>query len=116
MLKSLLGQTAEARAEAFLTKQGLTPLARNWRCRFGEIDLIMQDGATRVFVEVRLRSRNDFGGAAASVTPTKQRKLLAAARQYLSGLQTLPPCRFDVVALDGSSAPDWIKNAFDDAG
>ena len=116
MLKSLLGQTAEARAEAFLVKQGLAPVARNWRCRFGELDLIMQDGATRVFVEVRLRSRNDFGGAAASVTPAKQRKLLAAARQYLSGLQTLPPCRFDVVALDGSSAPDWIKNAFDDVG
>ena len=116
MLKSLLGQTAEARAEAFLVKQGLAPVARNWRCRLGEIDLIMQDGATRVFVEVRLRSRNDFGGAAASVTPAKQRKLLAAARQYLSGLQTLPPCRFDVVALDGSSAPDWIKNAFDDVG
>ncbi|MBT9541350.1 YraN family protein [Thiobacillus sp.] len=114
MLKSLLGQTAEARAEAFLVKQGLAPVARNWRCRFGEIDLIMQDGATRVFVEVRLRSRSDFGGAAASVTLAKQRKLLAAARQYLSGLQTLPPCRFDVVALDGSSAPDWIKNAFDD--
>ena len=114
MLKSLLGQTAEARAEAFLVKQGLAPVARNWRCRFGEIDLIMQDGVTRVFVEVRLRSRSDFGGAAASVTPAKQRKLLAAARQYLSGLQTLPPCRFDVVALDGSSAPDWIRNAFDD--
>lgn len=116
MLKSLLGQTAEARAEAFLVKQGLAPVARNWRCRFGEIDLIMQDGATRVFVEVRLRSRSDFGGAAASVTPAKQRKLLAAARQYLSGLQTLPLCRFDVVALDGSIAPDWIKNAFDDVG
>ncbi len=114
MLKSLLGQSAEASAEAFLVKQGLAPVARNWRCRFGEIDLIMQDGATRVFVEVRLRSRSDFGGAAASVTPAKQRKLLAAARQYLSGLQTLPLCRFDVVALDGSSAPDWIKNAFDD--
>lgn len=114
MLKSLLGQTAEARAEAFLATQGLAPVARNWRCRFGEIDLIMQDGATRVFVEVRLRSRSDFGGAAASVTRAKQRKLLAAARQYLSGLPTLPPCRFDVVALDGSSAPDWIKNAFDD--
>lgn len=114
MLKSLLGQTAEARAEAFLVKRGMVPVARNWRCRFGEIDLIMQDGATRVFVEVRLRSHSDFGGAAASVTPAKQRKLLAAARQYLSGLPGLPPCRFDVVALDGSSAPDWIKNAFDD--
>jgi putative endonuclease len=116
MLKSLLGQSAESRAEAFLKTQGLTLLARNWRCRFGEIDLIMQDGATRVFVEVRLRTRSDFGGAAASVTPAKQKKLLAAARQYLTALNTLPPCRFDVVALSGDGQPDWIKNAFDDVG
>jgi putative endonuclease len=116
MLKSLLGQTAESRAEAFLQTHGLKLLARNWRCRFGEIDLVMQDGATLVFVEVRLRSRSDFGGAAASVTPAKQKKLLAAARQYLTTLKTLPPCRFDVVALNGNAAPDWIKNAFDDMG
>lgn len=116
MLKTLLGQSAEARAEAFLSAQGLTPLTRNWRCRFGEIDLIMQDGATRVFIEVRLRNRTDFGGAAASVTPAKQKKLLAAAHQYLTQLKTVPPCRFDVVALTGSAPPDWIKNAFDDVG
>jgi len=116
MLKTLLGQSAEARAEAFLTTHGLIPVARNWRCRFGEIDLIMQDGATRVFIEVRLRSRSDFGGAAASVTLAKQKKLLAAARLYLATLKTLPPCRFDVVALTGKDAPDWIKNAFDDVG
>jgi putative endonuclease len=116
MLKSLLGQTAESRAEAFLETQGLKLVARNWRCRFGEIDLVMQDAATLVFVEVRLRSRADFGGAAASVTPAKQKKLLAAARQYLSSLKTLPPCRFDVVALTGDAAPDWIRNAFDDMG
>ncbi|MBT9591708.1 MAG: YraN family protein [Thiobacillus sp.] len=116
MLKTLLGQSAEKRAEIFLESNGLMLVARNWRCRFGEIDLIMQDGATRVFVEVRLRSRNDFGGAAASVTPGKQRKLLAAARQYLTTLKTLPPCRFDVVALSGDTRPDWIKNAFDDMG
>jgi putative endonuclease len=65
---------------------------------------------------VRLRSRSDFGGAAASVTPGKQKKLLAAARQYLATLKTLPPCRFDVVALTGSGAPEWIKNAFEDVG
>lgn len=116
MLKSQLGQSAEARAEAFLVARGLTLVARNWRCRFGEIDLIMQDGATRVFVEVRLRSRSDFGGAAASVTPAKQRKLAAAARQYLSTLKILPPCRFDVVALASDAAPEWIRNAFDDVG
>lgn len=116
MLKTLLGQSAEAHAEAFLKTQGLTLLTRNWRCRFGEIDLVMQDGSTLVFVEVRLRSRSDFGGAAASVTSGKQKKLLAAARQYLSTLRTLPPCRFDVVAFTGDTAPDWIKNAFDDMG
>ena len=116
MLKSLLGQTAESRAEAFLKTRGLTLVARNWRCRFGEIDLVMQDGATRVFVEVRLRSRTDFGDAAASVTPAKQKKLLAAARQYLTTLKTLPPCRFDVVALSGDGEPEWIRNAFDDMG
>ena len=116
MLKTLLGQSAEKRAEVFLESHGLIFIARNWRCRFGEIDLIMQDGASRVFVEVRLRSRNDFGGAAASVTPAKQKKLLAAARQYLTTLKTLPPCRFDVVALSGDAPPDWIKNAFDDVG
>jgi putative endonuclease len=116
MLKTLLGQSAEVRAESFLVSRGLTPVTRNWRCRFGEIDLIMQDGATRVFVEVRLRSRSDFGGAAASVTPAKQRKLLAAARQYLTTLKSIPPCRFDVVALTGDAAPDWIQNAFDDVG
>jgi putative endonuclease len=112
MLK--LGYTAESRAAAFLQSQGFALVARNWRCRFGEIDLVMQDGPTLVFVEVRMRSRSDFGGAAASVTPAKQKKLLAAARQYLSTLKTLPPCRFDVVALSGNAPPDWIKNAFDD--
>lgn len=116
MLKSLLGQSAEARAEAFLKTQGLKLVARNWRCRFGEIDLVMQDGTTLVFIEVRLRSRSDFGGAAASVTPAKQKKLLAAARQYLATLKTLPPCRFDVIALDRDTAPEWIRNAFDDVG
>lgn len=116
MLKSLLGQSAELRAETYLKTQGLKLLARNWRCRFGEIDLIMQDASTLVFIEVRLRTRSDFGGAAASVTPAKQKKLLAAARQYLTTLDTLPPCRFDVVALAGEAPPEWIKNAFDDVG
>ncbi|MEW6415332.1 MAG: YraN family protein [Pseudomonadota bacterium] len=116
MLKSLLGRSAEARAEAWLVSRGLAPVTRNWRCRFGEIDLVMRDGATLVFVEVRLRSRRDFGGAAASVTPAKQRKLVAAARQYLAGLKTLPACRFDVVALDGRGEAEWIRNAIDDMG
>ena len=76
----------------------------------------MQDGPPLGFVVVGLRRRSDFGGAAASVTPAKQKRLLAAARQYLTTLKTLPPCRFDVVALTGTPPPDWIKNAFDDVG
>lgn len=116
MLRSLLGQSAESRAVAFLRSHGLELVARNWRCRRGEIDLVMREGATLVFVEVRLRSRSDFGGAAASVTPAKQKRLLAAARQYLATLKTLPLCRFDVVAFDGSGALEWIRNAFEDMG
>lgn len=117
MLKSLLGRTAETHAERFLESKGLKRVARNWRCRFGEIDLIMQDQRTLVFVEVRLRSSAKFGGAAASVTSGKQRKLLAAAKLYLSNLAELPPCRFDVIALsDSDVAPEWIKSAFDDMG
>jgi len=117
MLKSLLGRSAESRAEAFLKSRGLKLVARNWRCRFGEIDLVMQDGVTLVFVEVRLRRRSDFGGAAASVTHAKQKKLLATARQYLAGLPAIPPCRFDVIAMtDEAAEPEWLQNAFDDVG
>ncbi len=117
MLKTLLGQTAEAHAERFLESQGLKRVARNWRCRFGEIDLIMHDQHTLVFVEVRMRSSTHFGGAAASVTTSKQRKLLAAAKLYLSALPEVPRCRFDVVALaDSRSVPQWIQSAFDDMG
>lgn len=117
MLKSLLGRSAETRAEAFLKSRGLQLVARNWRCRFGEIDLVMQDGITLVFIEVRLRSRSDFGGPAASVTHAKQNKLLATARQYLAGLTAIPPCRFDVIAMtDEAAEPEWLQNAFDDVG
>lgn len=117
MLKTLLGRSAEAHAERFLESQGLKRVTRNWRCRFGEIDLIMRDQTTLVFVEVRMRSSAAFGGAAASVTASKQRKLLAAAKLYLSNLPEMPPCRFDVVALtDSGAAPEWIQSAFDDMG
>jgi putative endonuclease len=116
MLKTLLGQSAESRAAAFLQSQGMKLVERNWRCRFGEIDLVMRDDATLVFVEVRLRNRSDFGGAAASVTPAKQKKLVAAARQYLSALKTVPVCRFDVVALADGTPAEWIRNAFEDMG
>jgi putative endonuclease len=107
------GAQAEQLAANFLTRQGLRLLVRNYRCRYGEIDLILQDGDTRVFVEVRLRSRGDFGGAAASIDSHKQRKLTLTAQHYLAQLPRTPPCRFDVVLLRDTGAPlEWIKNAF----
>jgi putative endonuclease len=116
MLKQLLGKFAENRAERLLVAAGLHILQRNYRCRHGEIDLIAQDGGTLVFVEVRSRSRQDFGSAAESVTTTKQRRIIAAARHYLSTLPRLPACRFDVVTLDAGGEPVWIKSAFEDMG
>jgi putative endonuclease len=116
MLKQVLGKFAENRAEALLRAAGLAIVARNWRCRQGEIDLIAREGHTLVFVEVRSRTRTDFGSAAESITLAKQRRVIAAARQYLSRLRELPPCRFDVVTLDGKGEPAWVRSAFDDVG
>ena len=115
MLKQWLGLEGEQRAERFLRAQGLALVARNYRCRHGEIDLVMRQGGTLVFVEVRRRSGTGFGGAAASVDLRKQKRLIAAARHYLAGLGgEPPPCRFDVVAIEGAGAPQWLPDAFAD--
>jgi putative endonuclease len=107
------GAQAEQLAAEFLVGQGLRLTVRNYRCRYGEIDLILQDGDTLVFTEVRLRSRSDFGGAAASIDSHKQRKLILAAQHYLAQLPRTPPCRFDAVLLQNTGEPlEWIKNAF----
>jgi len=106
------GRDAEQRAAAFLRGRGLVELQRNFRVRGGEIDLVMRDGEHLVFVEVRFRSRTDFGGAAASVTAAKQARLALAARHYLLRHGGNLPCRFDVVALDGDRPPHWIRDAF----
>ncbi len=111
MHKHAMGAAAEARAEAYLCGRGLRMLARNWRVRGGEIDLVMQDGAVLVFVEVRARASASHGGAAASVTATKQARLVHAARLYLARLGRTPACRFDVVALDGERI-NWLRDAF----
>ncbi|MFA6312872.1 MAG: YraN family protein [Sterolibacterium sp.] len=112
--RQLAGAQAEALAAAFLSRQGLRVLERNWRVRGGEIDLICEDHGSLVFVEVRLRQRSDFGGAGASITPAKQRRLILAARHYLAGKRERP-CRFDAVLLDGLTETniDWIRNAFE---
>ena len=107
------GKDAEARAAKFLESQGLQIVARNYRGRFGEIDLIARDGATLVFVEVRARGNNAFGGAAASITASKREKLVRTALQYLATAGRTPPCRFDAVLLTHDSGPvEWIRDAF----
>lgn len=106
------GRDAENRAETVLVRQGLQPLARNYRCRGGEIDLVMRDGACLVFVEVRYRSREDYGGALASIDRRKQRRLILAAQHYLAHSRWDGPCRFDVIGLDGRQNTHWIRDAF----
>ncbi|HQR04383.1 MAG: YraN family protein [Proteobacteria bacterium] len=111
------GAAAEELAASHLRGQGLKILDRNYRIRGGEIDLIARDGDTLVFIEVRLRSRQDFGGAAESITPAKCRRIILAAQHYLAAniRGHHPPCRFDCVLLDALSkgSMQWIRNAFD---
>jgi putative endonuclease len=88
-------------------------VARGPRARGGEVDLILRDrDGTLVFVEVRSRASSSHGGAAASVSSFKQRSLVFAAQHFLSAQRTLPPCRFDVVAIEGEHI-EWLRAAFD---
>ena len=109
------GLKAEQLAETYLKAQGLTLVVRNFHCRFGEIDLIMQDGAVLVFAEVRLRSNAKFGSAAASITHTKQQKLAHTAEYYLQQHPHKHACRFDAVLMNKVDGSDivWLKNIFD---
>lgn len=108
------GAQAEQQAARYLRQQGLQLLAQNYRCRMGEIDLIMQDGETLVFVEVRLRSNPAFGGAAGSIDKHKQQRIIRTAQHYLASLPHLPRCRFDAVLMEDAEGKSvqWLKNAF----
>ena len=115
------GDAGEARALAWLQARGLRLEERNYRvargphARGGEIDLVMRDAdGTLVFVEVRARATAAHGGAAASVGAAKQRRLLLAARHYLLRFASPPPCRFDVVAIEGDQI-QWLPAAFEDS-
>ena len=109
------GRQAEALAARFLEQQGLRVIAQNFRCRGGEIDLVCHDRKVLVFVEVRLRRNANFGGAGASITQTKQARIILAARHYLAAHAAgEPDCRFDCVLLDDLSENriEWMRNAF----
>ena len=109
---NLAGARAEDLCAELLRAAGMRLLARNWRCRHGEIDLIAEEDGTVVFAEVRSRSSDGFGGAAESITGAKRSRLLAAARLYLAGRPNAN-CRFDVFLVEGEPRQvRWIRDAF----
>jgi putative endonuclease len=108
-----LGKQAESQAEIYLMKQGLKLIDRNYRSRFGELDLIMQDGSSLVVIEVRYRKTDAYGSALESVTPAKQAKIIATTQHYLRDHPSADrPLRFDVVGISGDGSLNWIKDAF----
>ncbi len=113
-----IGKTAEATAVRFLQKRGLKLLTQNYRCRFGEIDIIMSDKKdTVIFIEVRCRADGAAVNAAESITPQKIRKIQTTAQHYLMTLKEIPACRFDVIAMTHNPHSDdynieWLKDAF----
>ncbi len=109
------GALAELWSTAYLQQQGLTLIEKNYRSRFGEIDLIMRDRKVLVFIEIRLRKNPAFGGAAASIDAHKQQRIIHTAQLYLATLKQIPACRFDVVLLDDTQGKNvqWLKNAFE---
>ena len=109
---NLAGARAEDLCAELLRASGMRLLARNWRCRHGEIDLIAEDEGTVVFVEVRSRASDGFGGAAESITAAKRSRLLAAAKLYLFG-RPQAHCRFDVFLVEGEPPQvRWLRDAF----
>ncbi|MES3025820.1 MAG: YraN family protein [Pseudomonadota bacterium] len=110
--KQRKGRLWEQQALAHLQQHGLTLVEANFSCKGGEVDLVMRDGDTLVFVEVRQRASATRGGAAASITPAKIRRLVHAAQFYLKRFKAVPACRFDVVAIDGENL-DWLRNAIE---
>jgi len=108
------GQQGEQLAKDYLLKQGLVMVEQNFKCKMGELDLIMKDKDCYVFVEVRYRTQNDYGGGIESITPSKQRKIIKTTMFYLQqvNLYNRVACRFDVFTIDGDGQIEWIKDAF----
>ena len=115
MDNSSRGKDAETRAWRYLQARGLQLLQRNYRSRRGEIDLVMQDADSLVFVEVRYRRQSQFGSALESVDRHKQARLVACARHYMQAYPdaATQPCRFDVISISGPAGSiEWVQNAF----
>lgn len=108
----IAGESAEELVYRYLITQGLKPVARNFHCRQGELDLIMKDGDTLAVIEVRYRKSDKYGSALESVTAQKQSRIIAATQFYLAQHKSSCPIRFDVVAVSGDTSVNWIKNAF----
>ncbi|MGY6274283.1 YraN family protein [Methylomonas sp. MgM2] len=109
----LKGDSAERKALSYLQQQGLRWECSNFRCKAGELDLIMRDGGVLVIVEVRYRKSEQFGGALASITKQKQVRIIAATQHYvIINKLSHSAIRFDVVAISGDDRINWIKNAF----
>ena len=108
------GLAAEKLAATFSMSHGLKLVTQNYHCRFGEVNLIMMEAKTLVFVEVCLRSNSQFGGATASITPQKQRKLILTAQLYLQ-MHGECACRFDAILMNKAALQhiEWVRNAFD---
>ncbi len=107
------GEEKEQQACEHLTKHGLQLVVKNYHCKLGEIDLIMQDQETLVFVEVRYRKHNDYGSGLESITRAKQRKIIRTAQHYLlTSRKQHCPCRFDVITYTNDQKINWIKDAF----
>jgi putative endonuclease len=106
------GEHSEQRACDYLLAQGLVQVARNYRCRYGELDLIMRDQHTLVVVEVRYRQSDTYGSALESITARKQSRIIATTHCYLASNPHSASVRFDVIAISGNNQLNWIKNAF----
>lgn len=108
----LRGKSAEDQAHDFLIAKGLIPVHRNYRCKQGELDLVMRDQQALVIVEVRYRKSDTYGSALESITASKQARIIAATHHYLATQKFDCPLRFDVIAISGNDKINWVKNAF----
>ena len=108
----IMGENAEEQAHNYLIAQGLKPILRNFRCKLGELDLIMSDQQSLVVIEVRYRKTDHYGSAMESITRTKQSRIIKATQIYLTTQKKDQAIRFDVVAISGNGKIEWIQNAF----